>query len=238
MLFALPLLDGFSIIEIIGDYESESYVDITIDMLSKYGIRITRMGNRYIIPGSQKFNSSSYTVEGDYSNTAFLHALTLLGGDVTVEGLNDNSVQGDKVYLDIYERLLRGERSFNLSNCPDLAPILFALAAVAGGALFRGTSRLRLKESDRGAAMAEELAKFGITLDVGDDTVRVHNGELTPPTEILNGHNDHRIVMALSVLSTLTGGTINGAQAVAKSYPDFFRVLKNLNVGLTIYEDQ
>ena len=129
-----------------------------------------------------------------------------------------------------------GQRQFDLSDCPDLAPVLFALAAATGGASFTGTARLRIKESDRGAAMAEELAKFGIPVTVEENSATVHPGRLQPPVLPLCGHNDHRIVMALSLLCSVTGGTIVGAEAVSKSYPDFFDVLKTLQIGLNFDE--
>ena len=85
--------------------------------------------------------------------------------------------------------------------------------------------------------MAEELKKFGVDVKIGDDHVRIPNSPLNPPSEIFCGHNDHRIVMSLAVLCTLTGGIIDGIEAVQKSYPDFFEVLKTLNIGVEIYED-
>ena len=102
---------------------------------------------------------------------------------------------------------------------------MFAMAAYFGGAHFTGTARLAIKESDRGAAMAEELACFGIDVTVGANEVDIPAGKLQPPTRVLDGHNDHRIVMALALLCTVTGGTIDGAEAVAKSCPDFFKVI-------------
>ncbi len=237
LLFALPLLDGVSIIEIIGNFESESYVDITLAVLSEFGIKITRAGNRFIILGNQRYKNREFTVEGDCSNAAFLQALNVIGGSVEVGGIPKNTLQGDRVFKEIFEAMENGEREFDLSDCPDLAPILFAVAAVKGGATFTGTARLKIKESDRGAAMTQELKKFGIDAEVGENYVKIGSSAVKPPSEPLFGHNDHRIVMALSVLCTLVGGEIEGAEAVAKSYPDFFDVLKQLNIGLDIYED-
>ncbi len=236
MLFTLPLLEGFSIIEIIGNFESSSYVDLTLDVLSRFGIRITRMGSRFIIPGGQKYRSSEYTVEGDCSNAAFLEALNRIGGNVKINGVSPDTRQGDRAYAEIFDLMDRGVKEFDLSDCPDLAPVLFAVASLKGGALFKGTSRLKLKESDRASVMAEELAKFGVSVDVGENYVRVEPSEIHSPEVCLNGHNDHRVVMSLAVLSTVTGGMIDGAEAVSKSYPDFFSVLKSLNVGIETYE--
>lgn len=238
LLFALPLLDGISIIEIIGKFESESYIDLTLQVLSEFGIKITRVGSRFIMLGNQRYQSRDYTVEGDCSNAAFLQALGFIGGKVTVEGVSENTLQGDRVYNEIFASLENGIREFDLSDCPDLAPILFAVSAVKGGATFTGTARLKIKESDRSEAMAQELKKLGIEVKVGENRVRVVSSPLKSPAEALCGHNDHRIVMALAVLCTLVGGEIEGAEAVAKSYPDFFDVIKQLKIGLEIYEDR
>ena len=134
------------------------------------------------------------------------------------------------VYTSYFEKLKRGAPTLSLADCPDLGPVLFALAGALNGATFTETRRLKIKESDRGAAMAEELAKFGITTELFENEIRVHSGKPTPPTDLLNGHNDHRIVMALSVLLCQTGGIIDGAEAVAKSMPDFFKRLALLGV--------
>ncbi|MBQ8267120.1 MAG: 3-phosphoshikimate 1-carboxyvinyltransferase [Clostridia bacterium] len=230
LLFALPLLNGSSTLEITGEYESEPYVDLTLKSLGDFGVVIEKQDRIYKIKGSQKYTAKNMTVEGDYSNAAFLDGFNLLGGDVTVTGLDSNSLQGDKIYKQMYDGLKDGEKQFDLSQCPDLAPVMFALSAVYGGAHFTGTKRLKIKESDRAAAMAMELAKFGIKVDVAQNDVTVHGGELKTPLETLCGHNDHRIVMSLSLLCTLTGGSINEAESVAKSYPDFFDKIKSLGI--------
>ena len=147
-------------------------------------------------------------------------------------GLNEKTLQGDSVYKYIYNCLENGEKEFDLSDCPDLAPVLFAVAAYKGGAKFTGTARLKIKESDRAEAMKNELAKFGITAVVGENTVEIRNGKITKPECELYGHNDHRIVMSLALLCTLTGGIIEGAEAVSKSFPDFFEKLTDLKVGV------
>ena len=168
-------------------------------------------------------------MEGDWSNAAFLMAL---GDGVEVTGLRDNSLQGDRVCREMLRRLREPGVVLDLAPCPDLGPILFAAAARGHGAVFTGTRRLRIKESDRVAAMAQELAKFGVRVQAEENRVTVLPGGITAPTEELDGHNDHRIVMALSVLAASAGGTISGAEAVNKSYPDFYDALRTL--GLTI----
>ena len=127
----------------------------------------------------------------------------------------------------------RGTPSINISDCPDLGPILFALAAANNGGVFTGTRRLRLKESDRGEAMAEELRKFGVTVTVNEDDIVVFPKEFHRPITTLDGHNDHRVVMALAILCTIFGGEIEGAEAVNKSFPDFFEKLQSVGIDVT-----
>lgn len=236
LLYALPLLEGESTLTVTGRFESASYIDLTLDALSLFGVEIRREENIFYIRGGQRPQNRCQTVEGDCSNAAFLEALNLLGGAVEVGGISPTTKQGDRVYRTMLADLSVGKREFDLSDCPDLAPVMFAAAAACGGARFTGTARLRFKESDRGAAMAAELAKCGISVTVGENDVMVHSGTLCAPTQPIDGHNDHRIVMAMALLCTVTGGTVCGAEAVAKSYPDFFDALQSLKVGITRYE--
>lgn len=227
MLFALPLLREDSTLIIEGNAQSLSYIDLTVQILRDFGITLTKKDNTYFIPGSQHYRAESITVEGDWSNAAFPEALNVLGGEVTLTGLRTDSTQGDKIYREYFERL--GRERLDLSDCPDLAPILFALAAVRGGS-FTGCHRLRLKESDRIAAMQTELKKCGVTLVSGEDTVEISPKGLRPPDDVIDGHNDHRIVMAMTVLLTRLGGSIEGAEAVGKSWRDFFKVMQTLGI--------
>lgn len=230
LLFALPLLGGDSEIRLIPPVESKPYIDMTLAALRDFGIEVISDGNLYKVKGGQSYRAADVTVEGDCSNAAFLEALNLAGGKVTVTGLREDSLQGDRIYKILYKNIKEGKMPIDIADCPDLGPVLFAVAALCGGAEISGTRRLRLKESDRAAAMRAELKKLGIDVTVGENTVTVHSGTLQPPTEPLDGHNDHRIVMALSVLLTVTGGMIDGAEAVAKSYPDFFDRMKDVGV--------
>ena len=235
LLFALPLLSGDSLIRLIPPVESRSYVDMTIKALSLFGVKAEWTDeNALRVPGGQAYRPADATVEGDYSNAAFFEALNSVGGDVRVAGLLESSLQGDRVYRDYFPRLAEGCPVLDVSNCPDLAPVLFALAAARHGARFTGTRRLRFKESDRGAAMAEELKKLGVAMDVQDNEIVVREGTLRAPREALSSHNDHRVAMALSVLCTLTGGVIDGAQAVKKSLPDYWDRLKKLGVEVEL----
>ncbi len=234
LLLALSLINEESVIEIIEPFESESYVTMTLAMLSAFGVKVNRNGLQLIVNGKGAFRSQEYTVEGDFSNAAFLDGFNLLGGDVKVLGLSEESAQGDGVYKVFYHQLIGETRVFDLSDCPDLGPVMFALAAACGGAIFSGTARLRIKESDRVASMVEELAKFGVSAVVGENTVEIQAGGLQTPTQTLYAHNDHRIAMALSLLCAVVGGTIEGAESVAKSYPNFFETIRSLGIEVTI----
>ena len=150
--------------------------------------------------------------------------------------MDENSAQGDRAYKEIFSLLFSENPLVDVSDCPDLAPIIMALGAALNGVRLTGTKRLKIKESDRGNAMKTELAKFGCKVDVNENDIIVHKCELKKPTVPLESHNDHRIVMSLCVLCSITGGDIYGAQAVAKSYPDFFSVIKDMGVNVTIGE--
>ena len=128
--------------------------------------------------------------------------------------------------------LNRGTPTIHIGDCPDLGPVLMAVAAVKNGAVFCGTRRLKLKESDRAQAMADELSSFGVSVTVQDDSVVVYPVSFHAPQKVLSGHNDHRIVMSLSVLLSLTGGAIDGASAVNKSLPEFFEMLEKLGARI------
>jgi len=210
--------------------ESASYVDMTLSALSAFGAAVERRENTFFLSGKNSFQSRDFTVEGDFSNAAFLDAFNLVGGEVRVSGLSDVSLQGDRVYREIFPLLPKGSPTVDLSDCPDLAPVLFALAAYFHGGRFTGTARLRIKESDRGAAMAAELGKCGVELQVYENEIVVPDGKLTPPAEEIKSHNDHRIAMAMSVILSRIGGTLSGAEAVAKSYPDFYKAIKSLGI--------
>lgn len=237
LIFALPNLDGDSRIRITPPIESRSYIDLTLDALRMFGIE-ARWENEYtvFIKGNQKYTPTDVRVEGDYSGAAFPDALNLFGSEVCVEGLNPDSIQGDSIYKKYYSMLDCGIPTIGIGDCPDLGPILFAVAAAKCGGVFSGTKRLKIKESDRAAAMAEELKKFGSSVSVYDDKVVIYPKSFHAPTEPLNGHGDHRIVMALAIISTVTGAEIEGAEAINKSYPDFFSDLKSLGIGVIEYE--
>lgn len=235
LMLSLATLNSDSTIEILPPVESRPYIDMTIAVLEKFGVEIEETEkNKFFVKGGQRFASGTYDVEGDWSNGAILFALNAFGSNVAVSGLDENSVQGDKVCVEIFRALEKGNATIDLSDCPDLAPIAFVVAAEKNGATFTGTERLKIKESDRAAVMAEELAKFGACVDVFDDYVVVHKAELHASSKEIHSHNDHRIAMSLAVLMTKYGGVLDGAEAVKKSFPDFFDVMKR--AGAKVYE--
>lgn len=235
MLFALSRLTGKSTLKITGNAESRAYVDMTIKVLKDFGADITETEKNFFeINGKGRLSPGEFTVEGDWSNAAFLIALSRLVGTISVSGLNENSVQGDRFCTAAFDALDGENAEIDLKDCPDLAPILFSYAAYKNGGKFINTRRLRVKESDRANVMAEELKKFGANVKVYENSVEIEKTQLKPPIVPLCGHNDHRIVMALSVLAAMFGAEIDGAEAVNKSYPDFFRVIKK--AGVNVYE--
>ena len=238
LLFALPMLQGDSVINIIPPVESRPYIDMTLKALSDFGIEYKFEGNVINIPGGQRYCAREITVEGDYSNAAFLEALKMTGGDVEVTGLDPDSIQGDKAYIGFFKDLRSGGRpELDISQCPDLGPVLMGMAALCGGAVLNGTKRLRIKESDRGQAMKEELLKFGIEAEIYDNHIVVKGGVLKKPEETLDPHNDHRIAMTLALLASVTGGEIENAQCVNKSYPAFWEDIKKLGIKVGLYDD-
>lgn len=235
MLFALSVLDGKSTLKITGNAESRAYVDMTIKVLKDFGADITEPEKNFFeINGKGRLSPGEFTVEGDWSNAAFLIALSRLLGTISVSGLNENSVQGDRFSSVAFDALDGENAEIDLKDCPDLAPILFSYAAYKNGGKFTNSRRLRVKESDRANVMADELKKFGANVKVYENSVEIEKTQLKPPIVPLCGHNDHRIVMALSVLAAVLGAEIDGAEAVNKSYPDFFRVIKK--AGVNVYE--
>ena len=236
LLFALPLAQADSRIQITTALESASYIELTLQALRRFGITAHWQDSRtLLIPGNQQYRPAELTVEGDYSGAAFYGAMNALGSHVTVTGLDPDSLQGDRVYEKHLQSLSDGQPVIDLSDCPDLGPVLFAVAAAKNGAVFTGTRRLKIKESDRAEAMAQELSAFGTELAVEENTVTVKAAAFHKPERVLQGHNDHRIVMSLAVLLMLTGGSIEGAQAVRKSFPDFFEKLTHL--GIEVQDD-
>lgn len=239
LLFALPLCDGESFIELTGDVESRSYIDMTLQAMSLFGVTAKwKNENTIFIDGNQQYKSKNLTVEGDYSNAAFLDAFNLVGGNVEVEGLDETTLQGDSVYRVYFSALRQGTPTLDIKNCPDLAPILMTLAAVLNGCKLINTARLKIKESDRGTVMAQELSKFGAKINILDNEIIIDKAKLYTPKDDLYCHNDHRVVMSLSVLAAVYGGRLKGADAVKKSFPDYFDKVRALGLEVEINDDK
>lgn len=233
LLFSLPLLNGDSVIEIIPPIESIDYIKITIDVLKRFGIEIgdDLINNKLYVRGNQQYLNNECYVEGDYSNAAFLDAFNYLGGNVVVTGLNNDSIQGDKAYKRYFDILNNFDMpTIDISNTIDLGPILFVMASLLNGAKFIGTSRLQIKESDRVKCVCDELAKFGVKFEIGDNYCIINKSDLHKPTTSISSHNDHRLVMAFTVMLSKFGGVIEDCEAVNKSFPTFFDVVKILGI--------
>ena len=234
LMFALVFLGGNSVIRILPPFESRSYINLSISALSAFGAKVSFTDEYTIAIEQGDFRAYCGRIEGDYSNAAFLDAFNYMGSHITLQNLNPKSLQGDKVYQQYFKLIQQGTPTLDLSDCPDLGPILFALAAMKNGAVFTGTDRLKAKESDRGVAMHEELVKLGGGLLFGNNTITVPKQKLQYQNLPLYGHNDHRIVMALSVILMDIGGKLSGVEAVRKSYPGFFLDLQKLGAKVEI----
>ena len=250
LLFALPLLDGDSRLCLKPPVESRSYIEMTRAAQSRFGVASAWLDEYTLaVPGGQAYRPRDMAIEGDWSQVAFPAALGVLAGDVTVTGLEPGTLQGDAVILDILRRCggraeavpggVRFQKSalhgtkIDLADCPDLGPILMALGLLCEGeTVIANAGRLRLKESDRIAAMEQELRKLGGQIESDGGTVTIRRSVLHAPAGPLWGHNDHRVVMSLTVLAAAAGlpVQIDGAEAVAKSWPGFFAAVRQLGV--------
>jgi 3-phosphoshikimate 1-carboxyvinyltransferase len=241
LLFALPLLKGDSKIIVTTELESKAYVDLTIDVLSKFSVHIENLGyNEISIVGEQKYIAKDYRVEGDFSQAAFWLVAGILGGDIQCDDMNIKSLQGDKVIVDIITKMggnISIEESkikvvkskthgviIDASECPDLVPILAVLASLSNGTTkIINAGRLRIKECDRLNAMATELTKLGGDVVETDDGLII-NGKENLKGGTVDSYNDHRIAMALSVASIRCSGPviITDSDCIKKSYPEFY----------------
>ena len=237
LLFVLPLLDGDSTIRLITPVDSRSYIELTLKALKLYGIEAGFVSELELhVSGNRQYKCADVTIEGDFSNAAFLDVFNTIGGEVKVNGLSEDSTQGDRVYREYFAKLLAGKPTLDISNCPDLGPVLMAVAAMNNGGTFTGTRRLAMKESDRGRAMCEELGKLGIKSRMEEDEIEILKGELVPTEETLSGWNDHRIVMAVATILSRIGGSVDDAQAVNKSFPDYYDRIRRLGIEVSVRE--
>lgn len=251
LLFALPLLEGDSVIEITSELESAAYVDMTLSCLAKYGIEIINENNahrRYLVRGGQKYQAMDSNVEGDWSQAAFWTVGGSLGEAVTCSGVDYGSLQGDKAVVSIMEGMaakisLQGTDVVTLNgktkatvidgaNCPDIIPVLTVLAAVSEGTTeIINAGRLRIKECDRLAAITQELNKLGADItELPEGLIIKGKPEGLRGGAEVDAWNDHRIAMSLAIAAQKCAEpfTLTGAGSVQKSYPEFWQDYKQV----------
>lgn len=247
LLFALPLLEGDSVLRLTTNLESAGYVDLTLDVLEAFGIKVDRSFSEegfevYEIAGNQRYTEpDGLTIEGDWSNASFWLVCGALGGSVTVRGLDLKSSQRDKYIIDTLKLMgadivigdgitvaapggLKGAE-INVSQTPDMVPVLAAAMALSdGSSMITNAERLKIKESDRLRTVYDFLHKLGADITYGGSGLSLTGKEKLAGGEV-DSHNDHRIAMAAAVASCgcKSAVTITGAEAVKKSYPDFFK---------------
>jgi len=256
LLFALPLLDGDSELQLTGRAESFPYIELTLAMLETFSVQTEFKDNVFYIPGGQIYHSPGRAlVEGDWSNAAFWLSAGAIGeGSITCTGLNLQSRQGDRAILDILTKFgagieviesdsrvtvsggkLRGIE-IDARDIPDLVPVLAVVAAASEGTtVIRNAARLRTKESDRLAAVSAVLRGLGADADETDDGLVIHGGKAFKGGQV-SSRGDHRIAMSAAIAAAVCAApvVIQGAQAVNKSYPGFFDDLRLL--GGTVEE--
>jgi 3-phosphoshikimate 1-carboxyvinyltransferase len=248
LLIAAPLCEEDTNIEVM-DLKSKPYVEMTIDLLKRFGITIDHDKDltSFRVKGNQRYEAQTYTIEGDWSGAAFLLVAGAIAGSIKMVGLRTDSFQADKVILDgltragalvkIVDDYILVEKGdlrafeFDATDCPDLVPPLTALAAhCRGKSVIRGIERLQHKESNRSAALVSEFSRLSIKIEPFADRMEIYGSK--PVGNLVDSHNDHRIAMACAVAS-LNGErpvVIENYQCVAKSYPDFFRDIHSVQV--------
>lgn len=233
LLFALPLLSEDSELIITGKRESVSYIEMTLCALRAYGIKINATKEGYFVPGRQKYRSpGSVSVEGDWSNGAFWLACAALKSPVTVTGLDSASLQGDRAVIEALEKICAAGDRVMIDACdiPDLVPVLSVVAMAQNKTtVIYNASRLRLKESDRIETTAKLLRAVGASVTETEDGLRIKGDPARLHSGTVDAAGDHRIAMAAAVASVVCGDvTIEGSEAVNKSYPSFFEDFRRL----------
>ncbi len=247
LMFALSYLSGDSTISLTSKLESKAYVDMTIDVLSKFGAEIKETSSGYIIKGKGFLRTpKEYIIEGDWSNAAFFIVGGALSGDISVSGLDINSKQSDKKILDILKlagadistqdnklhikKNILKPFNFDFSECPDIFPIAGVLACYAEGkTTLSGAKRLRIKESDRIQATKNLIQSLGGYAEDTEDSLIIHGKGYLQGGEV-SSFNDHRIAMSAIIASLICKDNviIDGAEAIDKSYPDFISHFESL----------
>ena len=236
LLFALPLVDGPSAVIPTTPLESEGYIQMTLQVMAHFGGEFPvsmSLPPQYYPQGNQTYRAADFAVEADWSQAAFWYAAQALGNPVTVEGMAPDSVQGDRVITDLALQLSGpGAVELDISGCPDLAPPLAAMAALRAGKTTRLTNaaRLRMKESDRLASVTAALSALGAEVKEGPDFLEIRGKDALAGGVKVDSFNDHRIAMmaAIAAARCINPVTINGAECVAKSYPNFWEEYKRL----------
>ncbi len=236
LLFALPLVNGPSAVIPTTPLESEGYIQMTLQVMAHFGVEFPvsmSLPPQYYPQGNQTYRAADFAVEADWSQAAFWYAAQALGNPVTVEGMAPDSVQGDRVITDLALQLSGpGAVELDISGCPDLAPPLAAMAALRAGKTTRLTNaaRLRMKESDRLASVTAALSALGAEVKEGPDFLEIRGKDALAGGVKVDSFNDHRIAMmaAIAAARCINPVTINGAECVAKSYPNFWEEYKRL----------
>lgn len=227
-MLALPLIGENCRIALTSELQSRPYAELTADVMKTFGVDVGIGEDDFTVSAESRYVPREYTVEADMSQAAFFLVANAIGGKTEPVNLNPKSVQGDRVIIEITNDFMKnGGRSFDVDaeNIPDLVPIMTVLACFAHGTShITGCARLRIKESDRLAAISTELNRLGANVEANEDSLTIngvkelHGGECET-------YNDHRIAMSLAVASQRCTGpvVIRGAECVSKSYPDFFK---------------
>ena len=233
LLYALPLLEGQSQIIPTTALESEDYIRMTIQAQKLAGLSVEELpGGGYAVQG-QRYRPMDVAVEADWSQAGFWYAAKNLGSDLTVCGMDEQSLQGDRRIAEFAALLGReGDREIDVSQCPDLVPPLAAMAALRkGDCRITGAARLRIKESDRLSAVTAALNAMGARVEEFPEELLIHGVGSLKGGAIIDCCNDHRIAMMCAVAATRAKGgetVLQGAECVRKSYPDFWQVYRAL----------
>ncbi|MBC9932484.1 3-phosphoshikimate 1-carboxyvinyltransferase [Chitinophaga qingshengii] len=237
----------------VKDLKSKPYIALTLQLMEHFGVKVEEQNfEQFRFGKKQSYNATDYTVEGDWSGAAFLLVAAAVAGKAEVQHLNTSSAQSDKAILEALEKagahIMPGVFTVNIqknelhafeidaTDCPDLFPPLVALAANCNGTTkIKGVSRLAHKESDRGLTLQQEFGKMGIRIDLEGDIMLVHGGTGIKGASV-HSHNDHRIAMACAVAALTADGpvVIENAEAVNKSYPEFYDHLQLLGGQIAV----
>ncbi len=244
ILFISPFAEDGMTIRLTTPLESRPFVLMTLECLKAFGIKVEHSGDlREFETSRQEYKSTDYVIEGDWSSASYLLAMGAISGEMEVENLNPESLQGDKKILDFLKAMgatiITGKNSItvrksglkaikaDLTDCIDLLPTMAVLAAAAGGTSeFTGIKRARIKESDRPSAVKEGLERMGIKVAEDNDKITITGSQAKGAA--IDSRGDHRIAMAFSLLGLITGGTvIDSAECVSKTFPEFWDILRS-----------